>query len=301
MLYYRSLATRERKALNLMAIPQEKTGQSCPEMRWLGVAGIELRAKEQILVIDPFVTRPPFRRMWWGRVRSDTTLAAATVPHGDFVLVTHAHWDHVMDVPAVIEQTRAAAFGSPNTCQLLAILGVPEEHLHEIKVGDQLTLGTFQVGVFPAEHALVLGRTFASGPLAPHLRPPLRMRDYRMDACFSFLIEVGGLRFLDWSSERVHFAPQADVLFVKPQQERDYYEVLLGVVQPRIVIPIHWEDFMRPLSQPLRPMLKPPRLAFPPLARVDLTAFRQLIKRIAPQTQVLLPEIFRLYELSAFL
>jgi L-ascorbate metabolism protein UlaG (beta-lactamase superfamily) len=284
-----------------MVISQEKPGQRCNEMRWLGVAGIELRANEQILVIDPFVTRPPFRRMWWGRVRSDATLAAATVPHGDFVLVTHAHWDHVMDVPAVIDQTRAIAYGSPNTCQLLAILGVPEEHLHEINVGDRLTVGTFQVEIFPAEHGLVLGRPFATGSLAPHLHPPLRMRDYHMDACFSFLIEAEGLRFLDWSSEQVNSAPPADVLFVKPHQERAYYEVLLDMVQPRVLIPIHWDDFMRPLSQPLRPMLKPPRLAFPPLARVDLTTFRQMIKRIAPQTKVFLPEIFRLYELSEFL
>ena len=284
-----------------MANLWEKTGQRCHEMRWLGVAGIELRANEQILVIDPFVTRPPLKRMLWGRVRSDTALAASTVPHGDFVLVTHTHWDHVMDVPAVMEQTRASAYGSLNTCQLLTILGVPEEHLHEIKVGDQLTMGTFQVEVFPAEHGLVLGRPFATGSLAANLRPPLRMLDYRMDACFSFLIESGGFRFLDWSSEQVNSAPLADVLFVKPHLERAYYEALLSMVQPRIVIPIHWDDFMRPLSQPLRPMLKPPRLAFPPLARVDLTAFGLLIKHIAPQTKVFLPKIFRLYQLSELL
>ncbi len=281
--------------------PAGKTEQQSLEMRWLGVAGIELRANEQILVIDPFVTRPPFRRMWWGRVRSDSDLAAATVPNGDFVLVTHAHWDHVMDVPAVIEQTKAIAYGSPNTCQLLAILGVPEEYLYEIKVGDQLTLGTFEVAIFPAEHGLVMGRPFATGSLARNLRPPLRMRDYRMDVCFSFLIEVGGLRFLDWSSEQIHLAPLADVLFVKPFREQAYYEALLGVVQPGVVIPIHWDDFMRPLTQPLRPMLKPPRMAFPPFARVDLTAFSQLIKRITPQTQMFLPEIFHIYELSEFL
>ena len=95
-----------------MAIQQEKTGQRYPQMRWLGVAGIELRATEQVLVIDPFVTRPPFRRMWFGRIRSDSALAAASVPQGDFVLVTHAHWDHVMDVPAIIKQTGATAYGS---------------------------------------------------------------------------------------------------------------------------------------------------------------------------------------------
>ena len=284
-----------------MAIPTEKTGQHYPEMRWLGVAGIELRVNEQILVIDPFVTRPPFRRMWWGRIRSNSYLAAATVPQGDFVLVTHTHWDHVMDVPAIIEQTKAIAYGSPNTCHLLANLGVPEEHLHEIKVGDQLTLGVFQVAILQAEHGLVLGQPYATGSLDPTLHPPIRMRDYRMDTYFSFLIEVDGLRFLDWSSEQVHLAPLADVLFVKPLQKPAYYEALLDVVQPCVVIPIHWDDFMRPLSQPLRPMLKPPHLAFPPLTRVDLTEFSQLIKRIAPKTQVFLPEIFHLYKLSKFL
>jgi L-ascorbate metabolism protein UlaG (beta-lactamase superfamily) len=284
-----------------MAIRQEKTGQRYPEMRWLGVAGIELRVNKQILMIDPFVTRPPIRRMWFGRIRLDSALITAKVPHGDFVLVTHAHWDHVMDVPAIIEQTRATAYGSTNTCRLLKILGVPEAHLREIKAGDQLTLGIFQVAILQAEHGLVLGRPFATGSLAPNLHPPLRLRDYRMDTCFSFLIEVDGLRFLDWSSEQAHLAPLADVLFVKPLQKPAYYEALLGVVQPRVVIPIHWDDFMRPLSQPLRPMLKPPRLAFSPLTRVDLTTFSQLIKRISPQTQVFLPEIFQLYELSELL
>ena len=284
-----------------MAIPKEKTGQRYPELRWLGVAGIELKVNKQILVIDPFVTRPSIRHMWFGRIRSDSALATAKVPRGDSVLVTHAHWDHVMDVPAVIEQTGAIAYGSTNTCRLLMILGVPEKHLQEIKAGDQLTLGMFQVAVLQAEHGLVLGRPFANGSLAPNLHPPLRMRDYRMDTCFSFLIEVDGLRFLDWSSEKVHLAHLADVLFVKPLQKPAYYEELLGTVQPRVVIPIYWDDFMRPLSQPLRPMLKPPRLAFPPLARVDLTAFHQMIKRIAPKTQVFLPEIFHLYELCEFL
>ncbi len=284
-----------------MATSQEKVEQRYPQMRWLGVAGIELRATRQTLVIDPFVSRPPLKRMWWGRVRSDAELAAKTVPQADFVLVTHAHWDHVMDVPAVIDKTGAITYGSLNTCQLLSILGVTEEHLHEIKAGDQLTLGRFQVEVIPAEHGLALGRHFATGSLASNLQPPLRIRDYRMDDCFSFFIEVEGLRFLDWSSERVDAAPLADVLFVKPLREQAYYEALLKLVRPRVIFPIHWDNFMRPLSQPLRPMLKPPRLAFPPFERANLTAFGQMIQRIAPQIRVLLPEIFQLYELGEFL
>jgi hypothetical protein len=203
-----------------------------------------------------------------------------------------------MDVPAIIEKTGATAYGSPNTCQLLSLLGVAEEHIREIKVGDQLTLGKFRVLVFSAEHGLVLGHHFATGSIAPNLQPPLRLRDYRMDACFSFLIEVDGLPFLDWSSERVDAAPLAEVLFVKPLREQAYYEALLELVQPRVIIPIHWDDFMRPLSQPLRPILKPPRLAFPLFERVNLAQFSQMIKRINPEIKVILPEIFHLYGLG---
>jgi L-ascorbate metabolism protein UlaG (beta-lactamase superfamily) len=267
--------------------------------RWLGVAGIELRVSDQVLLIDPFLTRPPSRRMWFGRIRSEGALVAAKIPQCDFVLVTHAHWDHLMDVPEVIQQTNAMAFGSPNACRLLALLGVPEERIHEIKVGDRLPLGAFQVEVLPAEHGLAMGRPFATGSLAQDLRPPLRMRDYRMDKCFSFLIQVGRHRLVE-ASERPEQAVPADVLFVVPNRERAYYEVLLEVVQPRVVIPIHWDDFFRPLSKPIRPMFKPPTWSFPPLQRMDLTGFRQEIKQIAPATDVFLPEIFCMYDLNEF-
>ena len=273
--------------------------ESAVGLRWLGVAGIELRMNEQILEIDPFVSRPRLWRLLLRRLRSNEALITATVPRCDFVLVTHAHYDHVMDVPEVIRQTRATAFGSPNTCQLLALLGVPQEHIHEIKVGDRFPLGHFQVEILPAEHLKVPG--FPPGPLPPRLRPPLRMWDYQMDIDFGFLIEVGGLRFLDWSSECVEPALAADILFLKPQRERAYYEALLKVVQPRVVIPIHWDDLMRPLSQPLRPMCKRPSLTFPPLGRVDLTEFRRLIKLISPQVHVFLPQIFRQYNLRELL
>lgn len=126
-----------------------------------------------------------------------------------------------MDVPDVIQQTRAKAFGSPNACQLLTILGVPEGRCHEIKVGDRFPPGHFQIEVLPAEHLKVPG--FSPGPLPRRLRPPLRIRDYRMDTCFSFLIEVGGLSFLDWGSVCSEPAFPADVLWVNPGADAAYY------------------------------------------------------------------------------
>ena len=264
--------------------------------RWLGVAGIELRVGDEVLAIDPFLTRPRFWRMGWGRVEPEHALVAEKIERCRYVLVTHAHFDHVMDVPDVARNTGAMVLGSANTCRLLAACGVPERQVREVRAGERVELGGFQVDVLPAEHIKTPG--FSPGPLSPHVRPPLRLRDYRMDTCFSFLVQVGGSRLLDWRSVRAEAAPRAEVLFVGVEDSRERYEALLRAVQPRLVIPIHWDDMFRPLSEPLRPYFTPPRLAWPPLRRVDLARFRRMIEGIAPGVRVVVPEVFRAVEIG---
>lgn len=267
------------------------------EFRWLGVAGIELRANGQTLLIDPFLTRFPLWRMGFGRVRPDRKRIAEQIPHCDFVLVTHAHWDHLMDVPEVVRNTGATALGSPHTCRLLVASGVEAGQIQEIGVGNELTLGNFQVEVLPAEHITILGLPVLSGPLPTHLQPPLRTRDYRMDHCFSFLIRVAGQRLLNWCSAYPGPAALADVLFARPYRTRPFFEALLRDVQPRLVIPTHWDDFFRPLSKSVRPMFKPPCWSWPPLQRVNLMRFKQMVERIAPEAWVFIPERFQTYDL----
>jgi L-ascorbate metabolism protein UlaG (beta-lactamase superfamily) len=265
--------------------------------RWLGVAGLELEARGQVLMVDPFFTRPPAWRLGFGRVEPDHALIAEKVARCDYILVTHAHWDHLMDVPDVAHRTGALVLGSPNTCQLLAACGLPSEQIRKIAVGEDLALGSFSVEVLAAEHARLPG--LAPGPLPADLRPPLRLRDYRMDVYFSFAIHAGGWRWLDWCGVRPGPATPAEVLFVPAEEGPAHYEMLLGAVRPRIVVPVHWDDFTRPLTRPIRPFFNMPRWAWPPLQRIDLAHFRDMIERLAPEARVLVPEIFRVYDLHA--
>lgn len=272
------------------------------QCRWLGVAGVELSAGGQTLVIDPFFTRFPLWRMWPGRVRPDRDLIAATLQRCDHVLVTHAHWDHLMDVPHVALNTGATVAGSRNTCQLLEVLGVPPGQIREISAGERLSLGAFHVEVLPAQHGRTPVDRYINGPLRSGLKPPLRAFDYRMDACFSFLVHVGGYRLLIGPGENPVESLPADMLFVgvfKTMPDPPaYYATLLRRVTPAVVIPYHWDDLFSPLSRPLRPMFQLPEWAFPPLRRVDLAAFSRMIAHMAPGTRVLVPEIFRVYEVD---
>jgi L-ascorbate metabolism protein UlaG (beta-lactamase superfamily) len=264
--------------------------------RWLGVAGFELATAEHVLAIDPYLTRISFWRQWFGRVEPDRQRVASQIPGCDWVLVTHAHWDHLADVPAVLEHTGAVALGSANACRLLALLGVPEGQVRQIGPGDRLSLGPFRVRVLLAKHIQVPG--YGPDPLARNLRPPLRAREYRMDVCFCFLIEVSRHRLLTDPGECPDGCPRAEVLLVSTYQEEAYYQALLCLVAPRVVIPSHWDDLWRPLSKPVRPMLAPPRWAWPPLGRIDLDRFRQVVEKVAPGTQVFVPERFATYELG---
>jgi hypothetical protein len=264
--------------------------------RWLGVAGIELRLGARVLAIDPFFTRPPLRRAVFGRVDPDRDLIAETMAGCNDVLITHAHWDHVMDVPEVVRNTGAVAWGSANACQLLAVCGVPQRQAREIRAGDRLELGPFRVEVMRARHRSVPG--FQPGALASDLEPPLRVRDYRMDVCFSILVGVEGLRLLNWRSVRAEPAPRANVLFVDPHGGRCTYQTLIQRVQPQLVIPVHWDDFFRPLRGPIRPGWRAPRWVFPPVERVDLDKFSRMIGRIDPQVHVLVPEVLRDYDVG---
>jgi L-ascorbate metabolism protein UlaG (beta-lactamase superfamily) len=266
------------------------------EFRWLGVAGIELRSDGQILAIDPYFTRMPLRRML-GRMQSDGRLVVDQVARCDFVLVTHPHYDHLADVPEVVHNTGAAAFGSANACRLLAALGVPARQVRPIRVGDSLALGNFRVEVLPGKHGKVPLAGLFNRRLSPRLRPPLHAWDYRMDCCFSFLVHAAGYRVLVGLGEYPEEATPADVLCVGVINSPECYRSLLQRARPQIVVPIHWDDFFRPLSKPIRPMLAPPAWTIPPLRRIDLAGFAQMIRTMSPATEVMIPEIFHPYRI----
>lgn len=267
---------------------------------WLGVAGLVLATERQAVAVDPYLSRLSSRQLWLRAARSQSELVARAIPRCDQVLVTHAHVDHVLDVPGLARRTGALVYGSANVGRVLAAGGVPVRQFQQLAVGELLELGDFAVEVLAAVHGTVLSRPVLPGT-TPERKAPLRADDYRLDEYYGFLINVANLRLLDWPSERAGPAPEADVLFVKPGKGDAFYAALLGDVRPRLVVPIHWDDFTRPLSQPPRPMLLPPALAWPPLRRVDLAAFKRQIGALKPSARVFTPQMLYAYDLPGLL
>ena len=253
--------------------------------RWLGAAGLELKAGNQVVAVDPFFTRPSLVQMLQP-LRPDPTLAIEKLPACSAVLVTHSHYDHLLDVPVVLRHTGAQAFGSANTCQLLQLLGVPESQVTQVKVGSEIKCGAFRIEVIAGQHSSIPFSRVFNGPLRPGLQPPLHVQDYRMDICLGYRITVMGMSLLVCAA-----IPQpAHILVAVAQESQAYYRRMFRGVQPHTFIPIHWDNFTRPYSKPLRRFTRPGRL---PLWQIT-----RLARRMLPGANVIIPEIFSEYTLG---
>ncbi len=265
---------------------------------WLGVAGIELKTESDPrgLVIDPYFTRIPFWRQFIGRIQPDREVIDHHLPDARFILISHAHYDHLLDVPVIAQQTDAIVYGSANTVALLRTLGVPPDQARLVVPGDHFDFGEFTVEVMAAVHEWL--PIFTPGSLHRHLDSlPLHAIDYRMDALYAYRITVNGLTLQTDPGLRPGNLLAADVLMLLPDRPGLVLKRVLAQVQPRLVIAVHWDDFWRPLSQPLRsrPAL-PSSGQFP--GRVNLRLFTRRVAQYAPSARVVVPQLFEIFQIG---
>jgi L-ascorbate metabolism protein UlaG (beta-lactamase superfamily) len=262
-------------------------------LRWLGVAGIEIVSDKQTLLIDPYLSRAPIWKSYLGRIQPDPQ-AIDKIQRADLILVTHSHFDHLLDVPEIVNRTGARVYGSQNTCKLLTTLGVPPEWVKVIKPGGSLSLGEFSARAFPFEHARVPG--YGCGPLPHNLTTPLHARDYRMDYGLCYRIEADGVSFLTDPGYQPDVNVPTSVLLTQPYHDEAYYREMLPLIQPKTVIPIHWDNlFSHGYS---RPYFQPPAFRWPPVRRIDLEEFKAMIQKISPSITVLIPKRFEPVEMG---
>jgi L-ascorbate metabolism protein UlaG (beta-lactamase superfamily) len=102
--------------------------------RWLGTAGIEIHFKNKILLIDPYLTREPIKKILFGNLESNKALIKDLIPKADYILITHSHFDHLCDVPTIMSNTDSIAAGSQNTFKILKAAGITDDKFIQIDI-----------------------------------------------------------------------------------------------------------------------------------------------------------------------
>jgi L-ascorbate metabolism protein UlaG (beta-lactamase superfamily) len=228
---------------------------------WLGVSGYRLTYEGVSLFVDPYVSRVPLRSLLLRRTALPDpgliTRYASAPGEVAGVLVGHTHWDHAVDAPALARRYATNAYGSESLVHLMRLHGL-EQQAVEVVVHRPYELGPFVVRFVPSRHSkLLFGRKVPmDGPLTCDHLDGLAPGAYRCGAVYGIRIEVAGISLYHQGSadlDDAELAREPVDIFLAGVAGRQvtprYWERVLPKLDPRIVIPTHYDNFFTPLGR----------------------------------------------------
>lgn len=231
-------------------------------LEWLGVSGYRMTYEGQTLLIDPYVSRCSLQAVLARRpVLPDLSRIERFIgsPPGVVgVLVGHTHFDHAVDAPALARRLRCKAYGSESLARLMALHGVADLAV-TVEPFRIYELGPFAVSFVPSLHSkLLLGLAVpADGELTCDHLDGLAPGAYRCGQVWGIRIDVAGVSFYHQGSANLidEAVPRGGVDYFLAGAAgrgftRDYWRRILGPLEPRVVVPTHYDDFFRPLDAP---------------------------------------------------
>lgn len=277
--------------------PSDPAFPTTVQVKYLGAGGVVLKRGTDVLLTAPFFSNPSIPRVAFGTIEAlpeqidrflggpANGLAGATA-----ILVGHAHYDHLMDVPYV--KTRylpdVKVYGSMTMKNTLAGAPTLQGKAADI-ISVEGDVGTHQregkwwyasprlrFMALESEHAPIFaGIKFFEGNYdTPLATLPTRAYGWREGKTLAYLID-----FLSADGQsvefRVHYQDAASTaplgfppMFARPADQRrvdlalvcmpgfdqvpHYPEALMTRLKPRAVVLIHWEDFFAPLPEASR-------------------------------------------------
>jgi L-ascorbate metabolism protein UlaG (beta-lactamase superfamily) len=269
---------------------------------WIGVATLLIDDGSSALMTDGYFSRPGLATVAAGKVapspaRVDGCLARAKVSRLEAVIPVHTHFDHVLDSALVADRTGALLVGGQSAANVGRGYGLPQDRIVVAVDGEPMQLGAYDVTLIESHHC---PPDRFPGVIGEPVTPPVRASAYRCGESWSTLVHhrPTGRRLLIQGSagfvEGALAGQRADAAYLSVGQLGlqprsylvDYWTETVRAVGARRVILIHWDDFFRPLTKPLRAL---------PYAGDDLDVSVRVLDELAAQdgVSVHLPTVWR--------
>ena len=291
-----------------------QTNPQSLQIQYLGTGGYLIRRGADVLLTAPFFSNPSLTKVIFNRIASDTTRIDSILQRLEplqparAILVGHAHYDHLMDLPYIAGQyaPRATVYGSRTAVNTLSPV-LPARRLVAV---DQ-DAGTDQVAgpwryptpdslvrfmALRADHAPHVGlgpihfKFFKGRLLQPLEELPGRAWGWKEGITLAYLIDFlhadGRIQFRLHYQDAACAPPQGfpppdphpvdvAILCVPGHKKvRDYPEGIIERLAPRYAVLGHWEDFFRPWADS--------PVALRPVRFTDPLDFIDRLEAIAP-------------------
>lgn len=293
-------------------------GDLHPELRFthLGAAGWKITDGKTTVLLDPYFSRirtvhvfgksfpvpTDDPRPVYGlddSPPSDTSTIDKHVDAADFVLISHTHFNHCMDMPYIARKTGATVIGSESTTNVARAAGVHERQLVPVQGGEDYEFGALSIKAIPSLHSSLIipspystldnCRYFSTASVPSEIKAPLRLRDYVEGGTLGYFIRFGKHRILALCSmnyielELTGLRPTVALIPAAHWRTlvHDYTGRLIRAIgMPPLVLATHWDAQAAPYGASQDEQLK------------QAESFVHEVNEVSPDTRVIVPRHF---------
>lgn len=279
-------------------------GTTGVKFKWFGTNGWEITFANKTILIDPWFSRFD-SGFFAGKFNPKATLKldeSAINEHiskADQILIGHAHWDHMADIPYIAKKTGAQVIGSETHANILRAFQVPEPQIIQVKGGEYMQFDGYTIEVFPSLHSMAAKtKKYGNFHLISVPPVPTTIADLPEGDSFIYQLTVADkLKILLMSTanyiERAIVGVKPDIALIASifyREIHDYNRRLLAAINyPKLIIPTHWDNFDKPLSEPPRDA----RATFGDNANLDLWV--KEVKQLSPKSKIVVLKYFESY------
>ncbi len=246
------------------------------ELTWWGTAGFKIKTAGSTVLLDPYLSRN-------SEAKPEQYLNPEDIRECDFVFISHGHFDHIYDLPAILKSNKARVYCSREVKDQLIEADIKSDRLYEVTAdGFEVEFNGNLAEGFYSQHVSfdrkLIFKTIwqAKFGILKHLHlfkqfPAGQILSWRLtidDQIIHFFGSAGSP-----AAEMEKLASRrTDVLLVPLQGHTDICSIALEyvhVMRPQIVIPHLFDNFYPPIS-----------------SMVDIEPFIKGVKRECPDTEV---------------